>query len=805
MDLKNMNYPISVCVPMYNASAYLRECIDSILGQTFSDFELLIIDDGSTDESRNIIRSYQDVRIRLIESSHDYINTLNLLLKEAKGKYIARMDADDIMLPDRLEVQYNYMEAHPETDILGCGMYYMGESEKLYANQGVVTIQDLLSGNYIANPTVMMRRDSIRKANIQYDEKFKYAEDYHFWVQAAMSGLCMLNLDKPVLKYRSSSGQTSSVHSLEQYKRTKEVQSVLSRWLARDEAIWADSHPCNIPDTSNKLTVIIPFLNEKEEVGNTVRSIRATVGDQVDIIVINDQSNDGYNYRKDILPFHVTYVYNKERKGVAASRDYGVNLCKTPYFILLDAHMRFYDTWWVDRIVSMLEQDDRCLLCCQTRLLVKNQKGEIVVKEKRSRTFGACIQFDKNSYIPGVIWNYIEKNKNERTQEIAAVLGAGYAASTRYWKYLRGLEGLRYYGSDEAFISLKVWLEGGKCLLLKDLEIGHLYRNNAPYKRYNEEEVFNSLYISYLLFPSPLNCMSNAIALLKNRHIYTLANVMILEHREEIEEAKSYYNKILTNSFDSILRMQIKSGRYDTELIETYKNRIVDFNRYVCQHVPDNYGIFNGKTAVLMWMCHYAAYTNDDTYLGKAEDLLDTIKQAVYNEELSWNFCNGISGIGWAIIYLYSRGFITEKLDKILDVIDKSIKILNLKELQDFSLATGLGGIFAYLSLRIQYADPFTHTYKAKLQSIATHLINHSKELSSCYYAMLFMAYSSGDNKQSLRVGKEGQFNKYSVSLTDWISCPLFLPADSCYWDMSLAKGCMGTLLQIMCFDMANY
>lgn len=309
MDLKNMSYPISVCVPMYNASAYLRECIDSILGQTFSDFELLIIDDGSTDESRNIIRSYQDVRIRLIESSHDYINTLNLLLKEAKGKYIARMDADDIMLPDRLEVQYNYMEAHPETDILGCSMYYMGESEKLYANQGVVTIQDLLSGNYIANPTVMMRRDSIRKANIWYDEKFKYAEDYHFWVQAAMSGLYMLNLDKPVLKYRSSSGQTSSVHSLEQYKRTKEVQSVLSCWLARDEAIWADSHPCNIPDTSNKLTVIIPFLNEKEEVGNTVRSIRATVGEQVDIIVINDQSNDGYNYRKDILPYHVTYVY----------------------------------------------------------------------------------------------------------------------------------------------------------------------------------------------------------------------------------------------------------------------------------------------------------------------------------------------------------------------------------------------------------------------------------------------------------------------------------------------------------------
>lgn len=218
---------------MYNASAYLQECIDSILNQTFSDFELLIVDDSSTDNSRDIIRSYNDPRIRLIENSHDSSGSLNLLLSEAKGQYIARMDADDIMLPDRLEVQYACMEAHPEVDILGGGMYYLGDPDRVLANNGVVTVDDLLAFNCIANPTTMMRRDSIRKANLQYCEKFKYAEDYHFWVQAAMAGLYIVNWRRPVLKYRISSGQISAVHRLEQDQRAQEIQQELRGWLAR--------------------------------------------------------------------------------------------------------------------------------------------------------------------------------------------------------------------------------------------------------------------------------------------------------------------------------------------------------------------------------------------------------------------------------------------------------------------------------------------------------------------------------------------------------------------------------------------
>ena len=120
---------ISVCMVTYNASPFLRDCLDSILSQTFTDYELLIVDDGSTDDTVDIIRSYPDGRIRLIRHLHDYIASLNLLYNNAIGKYIARMDADDVMVADRLQAQYEYMEAHPEIDILGGHMHCFNAGE----------------------------------------------------------------------------------------------------------------------------------------------------------------------------------------------------------------------------------------------------------------------------------------------------------------------------------------------------------------------------------------------------------------------------------------------------------------------------------------------------------------------------------------------------------------------------------------------------------------------------------------------------------------------------------------------------
>ena len=125
---------ISVCMAMYNAAPYLCECVDSILAQTFADFELLIVDDGSTDSSTDIVRSYSDPRIRLICRPHGFIKSLNTLLSHARGEYIARMDADDIMLP------------HPASE-LGCALTHFNEKKcNDYRRSGVFCLTGSQSG-----------------------------------------------------------------------------------------------------------------------------------------------------------------------------------------------------------------------------------------------------------------------------------------------------------------------------------------------------------------------------------------------------------------------------------------------------------------------------------------------------------------------------------------------------------------------------------------------------------------------------------------------------------------------------------
>lgn len=121
---------ISVCIPMYNAALFIKDCINSVLSQSFQDFELLVVDDGSTDNSCDIVKNIKDNRVRLIQNQHDYVGSLNLLMDEAKGEYIAKMDADDVMCANRLTLQYEYMENHPDVDFIGGRMAVFKQSTK---------------------------------------------------------------------------------------------------------------------------------------------------------------------------------------------------------------------------------------------------------------------------------------------------------------------------------------------------------------------------------------------------------------------------------------------------------------------------------------------------------------------------------------------------------------------------------------------------------------------------------------------------------------------------------------------------
>lgn len=203
---------VSVVMPAYNAEKYLREAIDSILAQTYTDFELIIVNDGSTDSTKKIIQSYTDSRIRYIENEQNsgICVTLNKGLDAARGRYIVRMDSDDIAMPERLSTQIAYMDTHPNIGASGCDIEVFGEDINSYVFEQLHSSDDCVAGLLfnpcVAHPSVIIRKSVLSEHSIVYEDKFRGLEDFKMWWEIAKySQLC--NLNKTLLKYRFHKGQ----------------------------------------------------------------------------------------------------------------------------------------------------------------------------------------------------------------------------------------------------------------------------------------------------------------------------------------------------------------------------------------------------------------------------------------------------------------------------------------------------------------------------------------------------------------------------------------------------------------------
>ena len=153
---------ISVLMPAYNSEQYVAESIESILNQTFTDFEFIIINDGSTDNTAKIIDEYakRDERIKFVNNSKNkgLIGVLNEGLNLARGEYIARMDSDDISLPTRFERQIAYMELHPKCGVLGTWFQMFGNASNIVRHPKRINLLNLLRDQHVGHPTVMIRK-----------------------------------------------------------------------------------------------------------------------------------------------------------------------------------------------------------------------------------------------------------------------------------------------------------------------------------------------------------------------------------------------------------------------------------------------------------------------------------------------------------------------------------------------------------------------------------------------------------------------------------------------------------------------
>lgn len=230
--MENFELKVSVVMPVYNAEFYLQDSIESVLNQTLTDFEFIIIDDGSIDNSKAIIQEYDDSRIKLLENEHDFIESLNRGMKLSRAPYIARMDADDIMMKDRLDVQHEYMIRHPEVDVCGSSFikFGFGKEEVCHLEtRSKILKRQLLTENPLAHPTTMIRKKSVEtllNLNPQgpYRKEYIYAEDYKLWCELVERGGSLSNLPDVLLKYRSSDNQAVKKFKYEMTKVAKKVQ-----------------------------------------------------------------------------------------------------------------------------------------------------------------------------------------------------------------------------------------------------------------------------------------------------------------------------------------------------------------------------------------------------------------------------------------------------------------------------------------------------------------------------------------------------------------------------------------------------
>jgi len=200
---------VSVIMSVYDNESTLPEAIESIVNQSFDDWEYLIVNDGSKDGSSQLLESFanKDQRIRVIRNPENkgLPYSLNLAWRQSKGRYIARMDADDCSFPERLAVQVEFLEANPDVDVLGSNAILESDSGQLLGTTSMPLSPEqirekIVRLNPLIHPSVMMRRDFLAKMG-GYNNKLRKKQDYDLWLRSVEQAR-FVNIEKPLIKYR---------------------------------------------------------------------------------------------------------------------------------------------------------------------------------------------------------------------------------------------------------------------------------------------------------------------------------------------------------------------------------------------------------------------------------------------------------------------------------------------------------------------------------------------------------------------------------------------------------------------------
>lgn len=281
---------VSVLIPCYNVEAYVEESVSSIINQTYTDLEIIVINDCSTDRTKEILESLaqRDTRIKVFNNDTNLklIETLNRGVSLCNGEYIARLDADDIAFPERIEKQVAFMEDHPDYSIVSTMFYTFRTGKKkknLYNNP--VTYEDLqaylLFRSGICHPAVMIRKTLFTELGLSFEKKYLHVEDYALWSKSLYCTK-LANIPEPLLYYRVHDSQISVLNEKKQIENKKEVYKIHCGHLNlpstnSDLDVYASVAEC-VPSESSlsfllKCENFMLNLIEKNEVDNFCSSI----------------------------------------------------------------------------------------------------------------------------------------------------------------------------------------------------------------------------------------------------------------------------------------------------------------------------------------------------------------------------------------------------------------------------------------------------------------------------------------------------------------------------------------------------
>ena len=279
---------ISVVMSVYNGEKYLRESIESILGQTYKNFEFIIINDGSTDSTREIVLSYDDPRIYLIDNEENIglTKSLNKGLKIARGEYIARMDADDVSMPDRFENQMDFLNCHRDYAVVGTFLKVIDENSKVIFTAEKPTqyadIREFLNrDNCIGHGSAMIRKTCLQSVGF-YDESIEKSQDYELWLRISQN-YRLANIPQYLYMWRSHKENISAKHRNAQKHF---VEMIKTRFEGKTEDRRMDYY--NMP----KFSILMANYNNAEYIAEAIQSVLEQTFQDWELVVVDDCSTD---------------------------------------------------------------------------------------------------------------------------------------------------------------------------------------------------------------------------------------------------------------------------------------------------------------------------------------------------------------------------------------------------------------------------------------------------------------------------------------------------------------------------------